>query len=742
MKRNLIYLIGVACIVTSCILEDIKQPVSADGQEVIFSANLDGNVTRTTYDPIDISNPSGTVKVNWVQGDLISVYGTKCSVKQAEYSVEPAYDANGTATNYATSLNKTGAAGIQWGSDSESDFYAVYPSTDDTFIPTDDGAKVKTSIRTTQKNLFKYDSVRNCWVGIPYIDDVEKPTMPDALMFAATTASTSMEAVDLNFKPWSTVLKFRFLGFKYATVGAQHQTISIRRIILTAPSNADIAGNLDLNIKLPVYDKDGNVTTPATAIAVPDNSSTENEIVIEPDYLPLSHDQAVEFCVYTIPQAGLSFGTEETTLWKVKIEATDGQSFTYLMRPSSGNAALRAGSIHSIGIPYKQIEKPGDLSDFKENWMEKIPRNVYLSELSLPGSWYSTDKQYSGYTAETVTDGLKELYSKGVRAFHIDCRLTKSTDDDNYKLMCAGTEGERSEGGLFGLGAKRYVTGDEVLTQLETINSMMTEHKGEYVVVVLTIAEQPKKQDILSGHIGLTGTVLPSQVLPAIASVLSSESLTNLYRNTITPNTLVNDVLGKMIVMVNANTDKFSGYFNGPALISEASLSSSDNDEIVSGKFTSMQTRDLYWGNSKSDFKYYYHHAQRTLSAGSLTGIPNYDDRIGAIDGIIEASDQIYLKSSHDGWYMVGIGGYRKNTGNDDAENHTEIASRLNSHLADLVDQKIKKQNEMMPSPLGVVLMNYPIHSDYSGPRLVTAIMNMNAAFILAHDPTKPEWPN
>lgn len=731
MKRNFIYLIGVICLMTSCI-GGFDAPNPMKGGEVSFSANLNSVETRTLYDAGQIANPLSGVKVNWVHNDLITIYGTTCTaVPQAEYRVgavkvnnsnTPVLDSNGneqpvTGQSYANYLQKTGAAGVQWGSQTTSDFYAVYPSTNYSFETTSTGAKVQTSIRTEQRNVFKLvtdEDDNECWVGTPYIQDVTNPTMVDALMYACKTGVKSTDSqVDLTFKPWSTVLKFRFEGFDYTMVGATHNTVSVKKIVLQAPSNVDIAGDLELQIT-----RSNN-----SAKAVP-LGEVNNTITILPDYLPLSSNQTVEFCVYTIPQDGLSFGTSDNNLWKVTIETADGTSFTYKMRPSSGNASIAAGKIHSVQIPQKKIDKVGDLTDNKDSWIEKIPRNVYLSELSVPGSWYCTDANYSG------NSDLTKLYAGGVRAFHIDCRLTKGSNDDAYKLMCAGTESI----------SNRKIQGDEVSSKLATLNTLAGQHPNEYIVAVLTIAEKTKDGT------NIQGTVDPQQVLGAIQTMLSSNSLSNLYREKITSNTTVGDVLGKMIVMVNANANpaNFVNWYNGTSLIAKASLAPENSGSIVAGSFTSMQESDLYWGNSATDLNYFYHHAQRTLSSGSVTGVPTYANRKTAIDDIIGESDDIYIASSHNGWFMMGIGGYRKNEASltewFPSENHEEVAQTLNPYLLNWINDKIAKKEGLYPSPVGIVLMNYPLEDNpYYGEELVEAIMNMNASFPLASDPTKNE---
>ena len=88
MKNNTIYLIGVICLLTSC-LGRIDTPNPLQGTEVSFSATLNGIETRTLYgeevhgDGKDF--PATAIKVNWVHNDLITIYGSECTaVPQAE----------------------------------------------------------------------------------------------------------------------------------------------------------------------------------------------------------------------------------------------------------------------------------------------------------------------------------------------------------------------------------------------------------------------------------------------------------------------------------------------------------------------------------------------------------------------------------------------------------------------------------------------------------------------------------
>lgn len=715
MKRNIVYIIGVVCMMTSCVGGLFNNVTPPEG-DITFTAELSNPETKTLYG----TDKGGSFVVNWVHNDLITVFGDACTaVPQAEYRVATVSVDNGIETpisgqNAASYLSKTGAAGVQWGSATESRFYAVYPSTNYEFAnnTNGDGAQVRTTIRPVQNTKFVFDNSRKCWVGTPYVQNVNNPTMQDALMYAVTDEIVATEDdVNLTFKPWSTVLKFAFKGFDYTLVGAENLTVSVKKIILTAP-NQYIAGDLMLDIM-----KTGTAT--ATPIAMLDgyesNHNNSNTITIIPDYLPLSENESVEFCVYIIPHNNLALGTGQNDIWKITIETGDGMKYVFPLKPSGGQVGngvpLSAGQIHKASIPVLKIDKPGSLSGSQSNWMEKIPRNVYLSELSLPGSWYSTDSKYSGTTS------LDELYSNGIRAFHINCCL-----DQNNVLKCSGDKGE--------------VTEKTVYDQLVTLNRLAAQHPKEYITVVLSVAESASDN----------GSINPEKVLKAIDNLLNTNTFTQLYDKEITPNTTVSDVLNHMLVLVNANTKNVynKSWFNGPALIAEASLALDNNGDIVKGSFNNMNERLLYWGESagsNSSLNYYYHHAQRTTEDYDfLASHPTFGAREDAIDDIIEQSDAIYLNSSHNAWFMMGIGGYKVfMISLGFTESTTRVAEVLNPYLLNWIQRKLAKEQGLYPSPVGIVLMNHPLNSSYYGPALIEAIMNMNAAFPLAADPDKEE---
>lgn len=736
MRNSVLCLAGLALILGSCVKEELKQVTPAPGKEVRFSGNLGNNsTTRTAYG----EETAKGIKVNWKNGDKVLVYGTNCVSGRdcAEYKVTNAdADGNEVLQNFANSLDKTGEFGVQWGMDGteKCDFYSVYPSVNNghstSITPAADGngVTVRAHIRPSQFCVFNANSDATAYSGTPYDEKYTDGTMPDAFMYAVTpNQDNGTEVVNLRYTPFSTVLKFHFAGFT-TSLDLTSPYIYLQKVILTAPDGVTVAGNFDVTIG-----KDGKVTSHPVGDSEASNVIEVNTILPGGSYVRLGKNMPIDFSIFTIPQNGLSLS--ET--WNVVMQTNAG-NFRYKLKPSTNNTGknsnLVAGQVHKLNIPILTVTQ--DITLNPADWMTQIPRNVYLSELSLPGSWYSVLEEYQGRGVNIATQ-----YAAGVRAFNLDCRLTRETSSSStLRLVCAGTDG-------VGTAGTDYNNGVLVLDKMKEIGNLIANHQEEYVVVVLTVAEKPMTRKPLIGATKVYGTVAPQEVLNAIATMLKDPSLVSyIYDKPITPNTTVYDVLGKIIVKVNTNTSNFRAdtYDNVPnAMVSLASMAGgagyTDYTDITAGVFNSMQTSTIYNSKTESGLTFYYHQAQKTYASGS-TSSPNLDERHAAIDDITAQSRTIYENNLHNAWFQIGIGGYNA----DEDTDKLTTASDLNNYLLTKVQNKLLSQEGLAPSPVGIVLMNYCTgdSTNGNGAALVKAILEMNTMFRLNRDPAKPEWPD
>ncbi len=759
MRSNIILAVSMICLLTSCVKEkfETETPTPAPGSEVKFTADLGTTLTKTMYgDEVD-TNADGTndaVKVHWVDKDLISVYGTTCSVKQAEYSVIGATSDDGYS--YAASLTKTGAAGVQWGAEATSDFIAVYPSTTGAISNNDGSVTIPTSIDATQYNLFTKNGT--VWQGTAFNRENNSSSMPNAVMYAYTSGAESGATVNLRFKPFSTVFKFNVASWEAhqdnpaLALDPTGKSIQVTKITLTAPEA--VAGDFNMTV----------TASGVSNVAVVGTGS--NTITVEPQS-PITwvYGQSLEFCIFAIPKSNLSLSKD----WKVVISTSDGDK-TFSLTPKTGaNAALAAGKIHKVNV--KNGFKVKDVWIYDQSkWMQSIPRNVYIADLSLPGSWYACD---SGYQDGT----LAEQYAAGVRSFNIDCRLTLKVDENvaNYDnngtsifgdmqyvdnethvkdgtlvLACSGTE--ENSFTISWTGRVYYISsiGKTVKQALIEIGELTKGNPEEYTEVIITVAQKPKSNDAALADVCVYGTVNAKMMYAAITNVLNDAEVTPyLYTNTITPNTTLGDVKGKIVVKVNMNTENSNlSTWNiaAPALFSEGTMAESADAGryIKQANFTTMNSPAMFWSNSFNPTAgnamiFHYHQAQNTTGTSPFPTVAN---RKTAIESILSQSYAEYSSNGHNGWCQLGIGGWT----DDSAEGKEALSEELKPYVYGIINSMLTgtayNGKTYEPAPVGAVLMNHSTATTNNTADLIKAIIDLNGAYFLNRDESKPAWPN
>ena len=710
MKKSIL-LPAALLLLAACSDEENPTIPAQPGDEVSFVARLDGKGTRTIYGE---STDNNTYPVYWQNGDEVQVASPQCASGRNTglYKVHVA-----KAQNYAESLVRQGNVGIQWGTDEQAKFYSIYPASyhtqnntpvNNTLTPTADAATAKMTIRSYQLNRFQKNASGN-WEGTPF--DRAAITNPDAVMYAQTTANRSDGTVNLRYKPFSTVLRITLAGCEFSGLSG-NQTVTIEEVMITAPQGVNLVGEFDVNFNkdattAPTVSATGGVLQP-NVLHIP--MMAENQT----NYLTIGTNESITFNAFVVPSTDAVVDDG----WTIEVRTTNG-TFTRSLASTLAEGQtnqLVPGKIHKIRLP--KIPITSDFKFDKSSWISQIPRNVYLSELSLPGAWYCYSTNYQ------ATDDLATQWNAGVRAFHIDCRLTNNRyiRPSSQILTCADTD----KGGTAGWG---YSSGTPVLDKLKEISDLLESKKDEYAVVVLTIAEK----ELMSSGVS-HGTVDQAKMLEAFSSIINTTNIRNLYTAPVTPNTTVNDVLGKVIVKINTTND---GPYTGTipsTLMSQASLA-------PTATFDKMQKSQMYWGAAAVNpaMTFYYMQGQRTYTTG--TGNPQMSDRKTAITNIIAESKRIYDASEHNGWFQMGIGGYKKDD-SDRNDNYVYVANALNNYLLTQINNKMTTN----PSPVGLVLANFITTNAQGttqvyGTSLTEAIIKMNRMFRLNRDPKKPEWP-
>ena len=410
------------------------------------------------------------------------------------------------------------------------------------------------------------------------------------------------------------------------------------------------------------------------------------------------------------------------------------------------------GKIHRFLGQLPSLPAPTNEWD-PSNWMVNIPRNVYLSEISIPGSWNSLNKDFQyaadgsstlGFSEAEQIAAIKAQYKAGARAFHIDTRWKASRKRESifhsWEYTITGLSvANGGDGRTYDMSGGKVMQDDNVTfeTVLNTITSQV--QPDEYMMVFCTFA-QDSHEETKNGW------------LQAISDVCASNSKV-VDGRTISANSVVGDVLGKVIVIVNCPED-----LNDIKNLPQGSKCLFTYTPITLDK---TRYKDLPYatGTIKNcgdpALTMYSSQAQTMARLNSNDGYDSYNrgycptllERQTKSENILNYSLQNYGKTDyeHAHWMYHGLGGYslhRKGLLWEDEsdENQKAVAQTLNPWI----DGKIKKmsahpdasQGQTRYFPVGMVLMNYVTDAVYGKPVLLD-ILSINNKFRKAYDPNK-----
>lgn len=698
MKTKKYFIIPfLAFLACSCQDEEQGSIQPTPGQDVQFGASLEKTATRTIYG--DKANDA--FPIYWVNGDEVIVCSPECAdeggVGSATYKVNVGEN---TTQNYATSLDKTGEIGVRWGDNTIGNFYSFYPASRAVL-----GGDYKTMTVTMPAQQ------DNNIVGEETAEGVKKikvnPDMRACFMYAKQTANSG-ETVNLQYIPLSTAIRFTLEGPSSGEVGVSY-------VRIYAPEGTVIDGSFTLD-----YSGTGK---PVLTVDKGRNYVTMNAAdPVTNEYLTLGPNESAELCAFLLIPKEMTI----TNDWYMLIGTTDGQIFKKslgVLANSDGNSTLVPGQVHYLPeLP--KLEAGGEWDP--ANWMVNIQRNVYLSEISIPGSWNSVNSDYQ-------TLSISQQYQKGVRAFHLDTRWK------SWSSVIAGSsgilgiaDGSRSVGDDGNRYMNPYATSFE-----EALDQIVSNVKAdEYMVVVCTFAQGS------ANYVYGTNTDGTNKVwIHKISEICNKYDGKIVDGSTLTQNTVVGDVLGKVIVIVNTYT---SATINDSKCLYMNVRMELDKDEFKNNPYL---TRNLnFWDtqNGASGIKVFATHAQltkndtQTTTGNDDTGRgyePTLLERRNKIEAILSQSKQNYsnlTNYAHDTWMYMGLGGYINENGED---KNSPVTSYFLNYMAD----KVAAMDTEGYYPIGIVYFN-AVASDNAdalgGTSLTQNILEMNNKYRKAYDPS------
>lgn len=488
-----------------------------EGTEFNFGAGVESSQTRTYYDPTDVANAEATAwGICWNREsdgalDHIYIYSPKALAgrNQASYTVTPADE---TKDNYSGSATKDGDTGVQVGSAPSYDFYAMYPAS-----AVKSGSGEGTTLSATMPD-FQTASCDEEMSTTPVGTLQTKADMNCALMIAKETGYTptteNKGQVSLQFESFASMLDITVNG-----TADENTANNVRVTSVIIEANAPIAGDFKYDYSSDTFTFDektsSNSITIETMFADTDNPGGKVGVM-------MGKESQLRVRAFMIPNPA-------ATEIKVKVVTSQSKTLTKTLQ-----GTFKPKQIHFVKLPRITTDK---LKLDYSIWLSQMDENIYISELSLPGSALSFNYVLSDEYKKTQTKTLTEQFNAGVRVFQCHVNIVTQTspiDGGTTSVGIAASDGSNAK-----KDDGSYWTLDDVLNALQ--KEMSGIHRDEFCV--LTISDW------------IDGVTLDKvkELYSRLNVVLKEAGEMGLAATGITSNTTIGDIKGKVIVKVQLN---------------------------------------------------------------------------------------------------------------------------------------------------------------------------------------------
>lgn len=686
-------IIGLA----SCVNDNVTggKPLPK-GTEFDFGTTVDANLSRTYYDPADVANPNATYwKIFWnYQDPLDQVY--IYSPQAMTGRQQAAYTVHGVKDQYSATATKNSEIGIQLSDANTYDFYGMYPAQN---VKANSGSGH--SLSATMP-IFQTASTTEIMNSENPVSNLEATAdMNSALMIAKEAdfmPSTQNNAkVNLQFEPFASMLN--------VTVNGVEQTNLQYKVLITSiiiEADAPIAGDFTYN-----YD--------TKAITFGENKS--NFIQIDTKFkdaaghqigVPMGPDSKLNVRAFMIPNPNVK-------RMKVKVVTSAAQTLTKTLNMAN----FKNSQIHFAKLP--KINASNLQFDYKI-WLSQLDPNIYLSEISMPGSALTFSYKLKDDVQRTQTLNLTEQFENGIRVFqfHVNTVNQTSTYDGGSTsvgiALPDGTPMEKDGGG--------YWTIEDAINALHS--EMKGLHKDEFCVVAIS--------DWIAKPVT---TAKMTTLYNRLNAVIDKAGEMGLVAANVNPNTTIADVKGKVIFKLQLNSDYPSVWseLNGADLW----MNIFDNVANTNVYYSQMPFKTIPATNASGT-------SPNVLSNNGMNFIYSEDAKpyknnlsTSYKNGIKDCAKNVlatyannYSSSEHRNFSMTYLGG-QGNSAFGNTLSPTQIAKDLNTIWLNYIKANTKNTTDVLKTkPWGWVMLNR-VGTEPTTSWCIEAVIRHNADPVFKH---------
>ena len=724
--KKIIYPLFAAVMVamSGCQDEVIEEPVipAETGDEITFGSSLTDieEQTRTVYGDEPVN---GAYPVTWEDGDQIAIYCPEASNgNMVYYKVTP--DGSDASTSSAVTKVNPDQAGLQWGTEEVHHFSAFYPANQITGLQ---NGKITATI-PVQQTPVSWKTTDNDAGGKTYTGVANTDY---AFMWAYNTHEKSDGGdVALNFKPWVTILDVEINGPETADA-----EIKMSAVQLVSTTGETLNGEFTMDFtkvesgekEYPTYEQAGNPASTRSYITIQLYDSEKN------DFITLRQNDKIVIRFYLLPKDdNYDTSTSGRTDLQLRVTPYNSAVLTRTLNAEGGTqtGGILAHKVNKVILP--SVSKTGP-----NYWMSSLDPNIYVTELSLPGSKFSyqNESDFTNVSQKYQSLSIGDQFKNGVRAFHVQ---TVGINDGGIGIVEAPD-------------MRLYVTVDGARTSTRITEMVKTvadglataeeaNRTGEYAFILLTYSGAGE------GHGSTNVERAWMEAVQNELETMANDSQYRLYTNEITSNTTLGEVAGKIIIKVNYNTANMASALNRnaqvPALFSiwgygvdgqsDTSQGLPSNPGNGGDHANAYAMNNLRWGTSNhsvaANMKFFYHEAS-SIGHNDNGGEETETEKKDRVEDMWERSIQYYkTNDAHNMWFMNDLGGYYINGDYAGSESQDGIDG-WTQEIGPIATRYLQSRTE--DATLGVVLLNYADpDNQYSG-NLIQTIINNNFSFQL-----------
>lgn len=725
MKKNIFLIAGIAltAMLSGCADENldntVKNPVKS-GEEIMFGSELSGDAdvieakpgTRTVYGD---RNKNG-VPVYWEADgtDEIAIFCNQAS-QPANHLVNYKITPDETNHEIAASVAKVNPseAGLQWGDlDTEHRFYAFYPaSAVEGSAEEDKTGQITANIPVTQqvqewrKGTFESSDTefngRTVYFGLPNMDY--------AYMYAYNAVTPSevekSQAINLQFHNLVTVLDITVQGPSSGTA-----TITNINVDAIEGEEPILTGDFTCNIRntetgvIGTCEPVGDFNEERGRISIPCYDKKTGQ------FIQLGPNELLNVKAYIIPQDINNTVTKQTL--RVTVSLLNGAP----CRKTLQTADVTPHKINRVILPPLTIGGTN-------YWMSSLDPDIYVSELSIPGSKFSVLTSANGASRVYQNATIQQQFEDGVRAFIFQTATNSKNMGAQYDNLYVVCEDK----------SRNVMTLSDAIKQIASYLDVCEQNgkTNEFAFVMLTYSSGDVPW--LDDPQGYDNEQYWIDKLREEVNNIAGVAANRIYTDEITPNTTINDVKGKIILKANYNSKNMIsryGTTTAPIMFTYwESATGPDGYQEENGGMPMDWGTPVWYENSNAALRWYY---QEVTSVGNGQEATTQEKKDGIQNLFRKSVDLYHNDTSHKTWFMNDLGGYYSDNAdiNGRGTGIQALAIDMNQMGVD------ELQNREGNAGLGIIFMNFADKQTESGAKyksdwLIQTLIDNNFKFAL-----------